>query len=365
LDDRIEARWSEAGMAPMRAVLMGAAALAAAAILSLWRLQEPAAPPPVATAEFPAAAPHPQTAATTAESAAAPETPMAGTPGAASAPAFDVVRVERDGDAVFAGTAAPGAEVQIRIGETVIATARAGRDGAFVAYGKAPVSQDAQRLDVWSDGGGGAMARADVSVLLAPPRGVAADRAPQTGAPPPQEAPIVAQLRPSGVTIAQAQPRPADQAVTLDLVSYSDEGWLEISGRAEALRRLRIYANAVMIAETWVAADGRWSTRAAAGLAPGDYRLRVDLLGDDGAVRSRVESPFRRESVEAATLAAGQIVVQPGDTLWAIAENRYGEGVRYSVIYQANAARIRNPDLIYPGQIFAVPDPDPSADAQR
>jgi len=39
------------------------------------------------------------------------------------------------------------------------------------------------------------------------------------------------------------------------------------------------------------------------------------------------------------------------------------------VIYQANAARIRNPDLIYPGQIFAVPDPeldpDPSADAQR
>jgi len=153
--------------------------------------------------------------------------------------------------------------------------------------------------------------------------------------------------------------------VTLDLVSYSDEGWLEISGRAEALRNLRIYANAVMIAETWVAADGRWSTRAAAGLAPGNYRLRVDLLGDDGAVRSRVESPFRRESVEAATLAAGQIVVQPGDTLWAIAENRYGEGVRYSVIYQANAARIRNPDLIYPGQIFAVPDPDPSADAPR
>ncbi|NCQ25811.1 MAG: AraC family transcriptional regulator, partial [Roseovarius sp.] len=73
-------------MAPMRAVLMGAAALAAAAILSLWRLQEPDAPPPVATAEFPAAAPHPQTVATPAESAAAPETPMAGAPGAASAP---------------------------------------------------------------------------------------------------------------------------------------------------------------------------------------------------------------------------------------------------------------------------------------
>jgi len=29
--------------------------------------------------------------------------------------------------------------------------------------------------------------------------------------------------------------------------------------------------------------------------------------------------------------------------------------VRYGVIYQANAEQIRDPDLIYPGQIFTLP----------
>jgi nucleoid-associated protein YgaU len=29
--------------------------------------------------------------------------------------------------------------------------------------------------------------------------------------------------------------------------------------------------------------------------------------------------------------------------------------LRYTVIYEANRTQIRNPDLIYPGQVFAIP----------
>ena len=50
------------------------------------------------------------------------------------------------------------------------------------------------------------------------------------------------------------------------------------------------------------------------------------------------------------------ITVQPGHTLWAISNERYGAGELYVVIYRANRAQIRNPDLIYPGQIFTLPD---------
>jgi nucleoid-associated protein YgaU len=48
--------------------------------------------------------------------------------------------------------------------------------------------------------------------------------------------------------------------------------------------------------------------------------------------------------------------VQPGNNLWRIAERSFGAGLRYTEIYQANRARIRDPNLIYPGQIFAVPE---------
>jgi nucleoid-associated protein YgaU len=51
----------------------------------------------------------------------------------------------------------------------------------------------------------------------------------------------------------------------------------------------------------------------------------------------------------------GRVVIQPGNSLWRISRVIYGQGVQYTVIYQANKEQIRNPDLIYPGQIFATP----------
>jgi nucleoid-associated protein YgaU len=51
----------------------------------------------------------------------------------------------------------------------------------------------------------------------------------------------------------------------------------------------------------------------------------------------------------------GQIVIQPGNSLWRISRVIYGRGIEYTVIYEANRTQIRNPDLIYPGQIFATP----------
>ncbi|MDA5094358.1 LysM peptidoglycan-binding domain-containing protein [Aliiroseovarius sp. KMU-50] len=50
------------------------------------------------------------------------------------------------------------------------------------------------------------------------------------------------------------------------------------------------------------------------------------------------------------------VTVQPGSTLWAIARDNLGEGVLYVQVFDANRNKIRNPDLIYPGQVFTVPE---------
>ncbi|MEL6419634.1 MAG: LysM peptidoglycan-binding domain-containing protein, partial [Pseudomonadota bacterium] len=50
------------------------------------------------------------------------------------------------------------------------------------------------------------------------------------------------------------------------------------------------------------------------------------------------------------------ITVQTGNTLWGIARERYGEGILYVQVFEANKSQIRNPDLIYPGQVFNLPD---------
>jgi len=53
--------------------------------------------------------------------------------------------------------------------------------------------------------------------------------------------------------------------------------------------------------------------------------------------------------------ASGKAIIRSGDNLWTISRRVYGEGVRYTTIYTANQGQIRNPHLIYPGQVFDLP----------
>ena len=48
-------------------------------------------------------------------------------------------------------------------------------------------------------------------------------------------------------------------------------------------------------------------------------------------------------------------VVSRGDSLWRVSRVTYGTGMRYAVVYKANRHQIRNPNRIYPGQIFVLP----------
>lgn len=58
---------------------------------------------------------------------------------------------------------------------------------------------------------------------------------------------------------------------------------------------------------------------------------------------------------EAQRFASGKAIIRRGDNLWTIARRVYGAGIRYTTIYEANTQQIRDPDWIYPGQVFELP----------
>ena len=64
----------------------------------------------------------------------------------------------------------------------------------------------------------------------------------------------------------------------------------------------------------------------------------------------RVQGLPRNSNVESA------VIIRRGDTLWRISRRVYGHGVRYSTIYLANETQISDPDRIWPGKIFKVPE---------
>jgi nucleoid-associated protein YgaU len=58
----------------------------------------------------------------------------------------------------------------------------------------------------------------------------------------------------------------------------------------------------------------------------------------------------------------GAVIIRRGDSLWRISRRVYGHGIRYSTIYLANQDQIQNPDRIWPGQVFTVPDRTPEGE---
>ncbi|MCH2165069.1 MAG: LysM peptidoglycan-binding domain-containing protein [Marinovum sp.] len=174
-----------------------------------------------------------------------------------------------------------------------------------------------------------------------------------------QVAPTVLATNEEGLRVLQAPQ--VSESIALDTISYDDGGDVQLAGRALD-GFVRVYIDNTPITTTPIRPDGSWRV----GLPEVDqgiYTLRVDEVDPDGIVTSRVETPFKREDRE--TLAnedegghseARVLTVQPGNTLWAIARERYGEGTLYVRLFEANRDQIRDPDLIYPGQVFDIPE---------
>ncbi len=327
------------------------------------------------------AGPAPPPAATTSEVA-----PLA----AAAGPAIDLVRVDRDGRAQIAGRAGRGAEVVLRAEGVEIARVPAGPGGAFAALVSLGPSARPRAIELSEAGRPGARTiivqpsppeRPDAAPAPNPPR--AAPPAPDparpaaAAAPPVPTAPVDRPAAPAssappaaaaspkvvvagadGVRVVQAPP--LTRGVEIDTIAYGAGGQVRLAGRAPPGRAeaVRVYLDGAPVLEAPMAPDGAWSG-ALSGIAAGDYTLRVDSLGAEGDVLARTQTPFRRETPAIVAGAGSSVVtVQPGFTLWAIAEDRYGSGISYVRVFEANRDRIRDPDLIYPGQIFDVPAAD-------
>ncbi len=200
-----------------------------------------------------------------------------------------------------------------------------------------------------------------------------AELAPEEETETPAENQQVAILRSGedGVELVQSpsQENSAPQQVELDTIGYSDTGDVQLTGRLNEGSAVRIYLNNRLVADVTPQEDGNWRGDLE-GIDPGVYTLRVDEVHSDGTVLSRVETPFKREPVEVLQAAEAQtseqpqetvapirsVTVQAGDTLWAISRERFGDGVLYVRLFDANRELIRDPDLIFPGQVFTIPE---------
>lgn len=269
----------------------------------------------------------------------------------ADLPSFDVVRVDRSGYAVIAGRAEPGASVSITAnGEPLIDTT-AEADGAWAVATDTPLDAGAVELGLSMTTRDGMTVRSEQTILIYVPE--------RDG-----DLPLVLRTTPGGATEVIQEPRPVGEGLgplTLDVIDYDDSGAVIFSGRAEPGRVVQVFINDQFLGQVTSSGEGRWRLAPDAQISPGVYKLVVIQLDENGRPAYAIELPFERASADQIQLRDGKVIVQPGNSLWRIARRAYGSGAQYTIIYEANQSQIRDPDLIYPGQIFEVPEDEAAA----
>lgn len=410
-------------------------------------------------------APAPADATAPATEGAAPGAPAAPAAGPV-VPSFDVVRVESNGSIVVAGNAAPNSKVEILNGSTVLGSTVAGPDGAFVIVLDDPLkpgdytialrsttgdvvtpSMQTAVVSVPKDAAGQVLAMveepgkpAELLTVPAPETKPAAPAAGDQAAAPAAEVPAA----PAGT--APAAPAPAtppaaavaEPKIVVEAIEI-DGNKIFVAGLADAGRKVRAYANDILLGDALTSPDGHFLVEATRDIPVGSYTIHVDGLDADGVkVVARAAVPFEREPGEAVAAVApaetkpaeakpaepkpaapaaaeapaepagapaapateapapavpaapateapagvaaatpdvpetvapklehadGAVIIRRNDTLWRISRRVYGHGVRYSTIYLANQDQISDPDRIWPGQVFKVPEKSKEGEA--
>lgn len=288
-----------------------------------------------------------------------------------------------------------GAEAQARSRQSVtVVIAEGGKEPPLVA-----LAVPGQPTVTLSQPASVAQASLVATGQASPARGVAGSPGGDVQVLPPSLPEAVARFGDGGASsLREDAATPGPQPTTaITTVEADESGKLFASGTAAPGASVRLYLNDTFLAEAKADAAGRVAFVVEKGVTPGDYRVRLDTADTNGNVASRAEVPFNlplraaaapvtdaaapvttqvrgagQMPAQSPSPAAGAVAVSPpaipvvvpeirtatvarGDSLWRISRRLYGQGVRYTVIYEANQQQIRDPDLIYPGQVFVTP----------
>ena len=146
-------------------------------------------------------------------------------------------------------------------------------------------------------------------------------------------------------------------------LSWEDKSRLRLSGFASGGHSMQAYFDDKFIASIELDeafADNnayRWSMVADVFMQEKrNYLLKAELIDKHGNILEVSKINVSLESLAIGEDGSDMMVIHKGDALWRIAYRTYGHGVRYVDIFKRNNERINDPDLIFPNQIFAIPE---------
>jgi nucleoid-associated protein YgaU len=267
-----------------------------------------------------------------------PASPSPGSPASRPAPGapspFAVEAVEIENGTVYIAGRAPGnAPVRVYIDNKLIGEDRARANGRFLVTAKVPVGVGDHQIRADMIRPGGAVT-SRVEVPFARPDGEAMSAA-------------VASNDAGGSRIGAAAGTGTPAGAAGRTEAGAPTGRPAVPARPGASAPATPPSGAFAgpdIAASEPSPDAGEAASLGLGTAEG---VAPPAVGDEADIAT-----IRQPALES---VRSRVLIRRGDTLWRISRQTYGVGHRYTVIYVANGDQIRNPNRIYPGQVFRLP----------
>jgi nucleoid-associated protein YgaU len=292
---------------------------------------------------------------------------------------IDLARVKPDGAAVFAGAAAPNLKIRIFEGNILLGETIANANGEWVIMLEKSLTAGQHLISVAMERSDGTAEMADRSlaveiyqdsetkplvallpetatelpVLIQSPDDV--DTAKSSAAA--SDAAMADAAMPETAEATPAKPQARSQIAVLapSAIVWRDESRILISGTSRGGVRVTVNDAKGQFGEALVLADGAWQVAGSLDMGIVVNHLRFTLFDVANQTIARYDLPIKARDLAKGQDGSPLVVVNKGDMLWRIAYHQLGEGVKYVDIVRRNKQDIPNPDLIYPKQIFAVP----------
>ena len=222
---------------------------------------------------------------------------------------FDIVRISKNGDVVIAGKSEPNETIELLDGEEIIAEVSSDENGEWIWISGLPIKSGIKKFKLQYKNNFNTSSLSDQTVI------VLVDKEENS-------VPKVARVLNSDVeSIDMLNLEKINDSITLDVLSYSPPGLVIISGRTIPNTEIEIFKSA-------------------------------ESFGNTKSNENEIQKRFRKTNFE---FYDDRIIVKKGNSLWRIARKTLGGGVFYTEIYKNNLRKIKNPNLIYPGQVFNIP----------
>ena len=251
---------------------------------------------------------------------------------------FDIVRLDKTGDVVIAGKTIPNIKVDILDGNEILASVFSDSNGDWVWISENPLPEGIKRFNLKHfDGEHEFFSHQNIIILREKNKYLSSK--------------ILRFSKNSSLEIINNNQKIL--GLSLDIAEYLDENSLMLTGRTKPNAKVKLFFSDNFIKDSTSDNRGVWKIELKNfEFTDNNLIVTTEIEGQ----KIKLKTKIFEKKIDPNFIFEKEVIVKNGNSLWRIARKTLGGGVYYSEIYKSNMKEIENPDLIFPGQVFNIPN---------